>query len=119
MTLAVCTRCGAGKVGAFSACPGCGFDPETPEDKAKALLWSDHNLPPDRLESIRRSVQAGDPPPFDEAACAELAELIRRHPDVLKMPVGCVLIPWILTGLMLALAAALAALLLYQRWVNS
>src|SRR3954451_14423021 len=106
MTIAVCTRCGAKNVGAFTACRACGFDPETPEEMARSLLLSDHNLPRDQLEAVARKIRAGEPIPFDEAACAGLAEDLRRHPEWIEVPLGCTIIPWVLVILMALLAIA-------------
>ena len=81
MTVAVCIRCGARKKGALSTCDWCGFDPQTSEDQAKAILLSDRNMTPEQLEVVSQKIEADERPEFDEAACDELAEYIRQHPE--------------------------------------
>jgi hypothetical protein len=90
-------------------CRECGFEPETPEDKAQALMLSDHNLPPEQLEVVSQKIKSGERPALDEAACIDLTEEIRQHPELMKMPLGCVVIPWILMTLMVLLVIAVAA----------
>ena len=61
MTVAVCIRCGARKIGAFTSCPGCGFAPVEVGDQAKSLILSDHHLPEDQLDEIAARIQGGLP----------------------------------------------------------
>jgi len=42
MTIAICLRCGADKVGALTSCPDCGLEPETQREQAYSLAISDH-----------------------------------------------------------------------------
>lgn len=117
MTVAICTNCGARKVGALTACHQCGFDPETAEDQAKALMLSDHNMTPEQLEMISQKIRAGEPPQFDEAACTTLAEDIRQHPELMRMPLGCVVIPWVLIALVVLLGIAVVVLYFFPNLI--
>jgi hypothetical protein len=76
MTVAICIHCGARKVGAFTPCAACGFDPDQPEDRAKALLLSDRHLTTEELDHVSSRIQGGTPPQFDEESLTQLtAEL--------------------------------------------
>jgi hypothetical protein len=118
VTVAICTNCGASKLGALTACQQCGFDPETPEDKAKALMLSDHNMTPEQLELMSQKIRAGEPPQFDEADCTSLAEQIRQDPELMRMPLGCVVIPWVLIALALLLGMAVVLLYFFPKLIS-
>ena len=76
MTLAICLRCGAEKVGAFTSCLRCGFTPETSEDQAKSIMLSDHNVAAAELKQVSQQIQAGQQPTFNEADLKEMSDEI-------------------------------------------
>ncbi len=95
MTLAICIRCGTEKVGAFTPCPQCHFMPEEPDDKAKSLMLSDHNMPADKLHAVAASIQAGNEPKFNADALASISNELCQIPiDAMKPPVGCTIAMW-------------------------
>ncbi len=116
MTLAICIRCGGEKIGAFTACARCGFVPETPEDKARSLGLSDHNLTAEELRAVAERIEAGDPPSFDEASVRQLAEGIAQLPPM-KTPLGCLLAVWLPVAVMLILLVAVIVVFAYV-WSN-
>ena len=82
MTAAICLKCGAMKVGAFTRCPKCRFTPESGEDQARSILLSDRTLDLAALKDTAQRIAGGETPVFDEAAvvqmAAEFGEL-RKH----------------------------------------
>ncbi len=83
MTAAVCIKCGAMKVGAFTLCPKCKFTPESGADQARSILLSDHNMDRAALEQVGEKIAAGVPLTFNEAAIAQMAAEFaefRKHP---------------------------------------
>ena len=110
MTVAVCSRCGARKLGALTRCVACGALPETPVEKAHALLMSDHYASAEQLAEASEAIRAGREPALDPAAVDQLAEEIRRAPDDEKLPLGCAIIPWILIGATVLMAALVVVL---------
>ena len=44
MALAVCIKCGEQKLGAFTECGDCGFEPARPKDKARSMFLSEHHF---------------------------------------------------------------------------
>ncbi len=66
MTTSVCIQCGAMKFGALTPCSSCQFVPELNEDKAKAMILTDHFLPKEELEKISKRLQAGQPVTYPE-----------------------------------------------------
>jgi len=93
VTVAVCIRCGARKIGAFTSCPGCGFAPVEGGDQAKSLILSDHHLPEDQLDEIAARIQGGLPVTYPEDTVQQLTEELEAMPPV-RMPclleLGCV-----------------------------
>ncbi len=116
MTLAICIKCGEEKLGAFTPCRQCRFTPELMEDKAKALLLSDHYQKVVELRQIGQRIKAGERLSFDEGQIAEMAEELTRMPEV-KMPLGCQIAVWIPIIFMFLLIAALIGLVIYIRSV--
>lgn len=113
MTAAICLKCGAMKVGAFSPCFKCGFMPESTQDQARSILLSDRNLDASALKDTARSISDGATPKFDEAEVAEMAiEIEQLLKQVPPRPIGCLVLQW---GL-IALAALLAGLVAYLYW---
>jgi len=116
MTAAVCIRCGKMKVGALTTCPRCGFIPESPEDQARSILLSDHNMDRAHLEDAGRRVAQGDSPTFDEAANAKMAAQIaelRKHPPPGRR--SCLVMQCVMIGVAITLLIAVAYLLWYAR----
>jgi hypothetical protein len=82
MTLATCLRCGASKLGAFTPCPDCGFDPASSEDKAKSVLLSDHHLSAEELRAVGERIRAGQPVEFPaEQVAGYVAGIEAGHAD--------------------------------------
>ena len=59
MTVGVCLKCGAMKVGAWSQCHKCNYDPVSPEDRAKHVMASSHYMTKEQLNQISERVKAG------------------------------------------------------------
>ena len=94
MTVAVCIRCGAMKVGALTPCQECQFDPEENEDKAKAMVLTDHFLPQPELETISERIRAGEPVTYPKDMINEYIKTFEDNPDIGKFPlsikIGCI-----------------------------
>jgi hypothetical protein len=105
MTLAICWKCGAAKVGALTTCANCGTAPAQPTDKATSLLLSDPYREPDELMALAQEIARGAPPRFDESEFARVLEVVRNEP---RMPWGCVVAVWIPIVLLLLLAIVVA-----------
>jgi hypothetical protein len=113
VTIAVCLKCGATKVGALTACPTCGFEPTTPDEGARSIFLSDQAHHPNVLPQLAALIAAGKPIPWDEAAVAGWREQLEQHgPD---MPLGCHVVVW----LPIIVMFVLLALVLYLWWAGS
>src|SRR5580704_10449578 len=112
MTVAVCIRCGRMKVGAFTACPGCWFAPEQPDDLAKSVLLSDQSAGPSALASASARLQAGGELAFDPRAVAEWAAAIRASPPDVRLPLGCAVLWYAPLVVLVVLVFVLVALLI-------
>ena len=103
MTLAVCTRCGAKKRGALTPCPDCQFDPTESDDKAKAMVLTDHYLSQENLEGISERIKAGKSIDYPMAEVQQLIQTFEENPEVGQIPksivVGCVLVTLLLITL--------------------
>jgi hypothetical protein len=108
VTLAVCVGCGAEKIGAWTPCAACRFEPRTSEDKAKALALSDRFLAADELRNVGARIRGGEPATFD-ASVLELAKKLEAMPNA-KASLGCVLATWGPVVVMLALGVFVAVL---------
>lgn len=87
MTIALCTKCGAKKFGAFSPCEGCGFVPTSYEERAKSVMLSDHHHTRAELDKIGESIKAGESVIFDPSEVAQnalLLQLMESDPDTLQ-----------------------------------
>ena len=87
MTIALCTKCGAKKFGAFSPCKECGFVPTSYEERAKSVMLSDHHHTRAELDEIGESIKAGTPVVYDSSEVARqalLLQLIESNPDALQ-----------------------------------
>ena len=101
MTMAICMKCGGRKVGALSQCGHCGFEPEQPQDRAKSLLLSDHNLSPTELQDASGRIERGERISFDDAALRKLATgLVFVQP---KCILGVRKTSWIALGIAIAI----------------
>jgi hypothetical protein len=87
VTVARCQRCGEEKFGAWVPCAKCGFEPATPEDRAKAVLLSDHHVRGPALAELGRRIAAGELISFDERQVAQLAAGFTNLPP--GGPLGC------------------------------
>ena len=74
MTLAICIKCGAEKIGALTPCIRCSFDPQNPEDQAKSIMLSDHNMAAADLRNVSIQMQEGKQITFDEAELKEMSD---------------------------------------------
>lgn len=77
MTLAICLKCGAEKIGALVQCRSCGFEPFEEEDLVKCVLLSDHYLSKDELSGVGNRIKEGQPISFDETSIQSLTEAVR------------------------------------------
>ncbi len=114
MTAAICIKCGAMKVGAFTPCPKCRFTPESPQDQARSILLSDRNLDASTLEEKAQRIHRGETLNFDESAVAQMAsefEELRKH--VPPRPVGCLIFQWTLIVILVLLVIAVVCLYWY------
>jgi hypothetical protein len=94
MTVAVCIRCGAMKLGALTPCPECQFDPEANEDKAKAMVLTDHFLPQQELETISKRIKTSQPVTYPEDTIDEYVKFFEENPNygtlTLSKRIGCI-----------------------------
>lgn len=72
MTVALCLNCGGLKVGAFSRCPHCSFEPETDEDITKSLMMSDHHFNVELLKEAGEKIKRGEKLEFDEQTLKDM-----------------------------------------------
>jgi hypothetical protein len=72
MTVAVCLHCGAYKVGAFTRCAACGYEPHDDESLTKHLMVTDHYLDAAQLKDVATRVKAGVALAFDPASMKAL-----------------------------------------------
>ena len=66
MTKAVCFNCGEFKYGAFVECDSCNKEPNTSDEFALSLAFTDWYTSSERLEEVRRSLQSGYKVVLDE-----------------------------------------------------
>ena len=112
MTQAVCLRCGEMKVGAFTPCPACGFDPSGDRNEAsKALLLTDHYSTKEELNEASERIKGGESPELDEQKAAELARGLPES-GIGEMPIGCQVAAWAPIVVMVVLAFFVAYLFL-------
>jgi len=79
MTIAVCIRCGASKLGALTPCCFCQFEPGDNLDKARAMILTDHFLSADDLNGIGLRIQTGLPVNYPEEPVAEYVALFEKE----------------------------------------
>ena len=116
--VAICVRCGAQKIGAFSPCAGCRYDPATETDRriqAKTLWLSDQHLKPAALATIARQIKAGEAVAFEEQALDGLVLQLRTQqiPVVGQSPLRWALLVWGLVAVLALSAAGTIAFYLY------
>jgi len=112
MTAAVCIHCGVMKVGAWTTCPECGYDPSGKgrDAEVKSLLLTDHYMTPQELGDASDAVRNGRPPQFNQVLFDQMMrETAGQETLVPKTPLGCVLA----SALLVILAAALIVLWLF------
>ena len=110
MTLAICLKCGAEKIGALVRCRSCGFEPHEEEDRAKSILLSDHNLAKDELAGASERIRNGEELQFDEAAIQSLAEVAREVQQ--DRFLGIQKVAWFVWGIVIILGVLLGLVLL-------
>jgi hypothetical protein len=87
MTVAVCTRCGAEKFGAFNPCKECGYAPESVIEKAQSVLLSDHHYTHLELRIIGARIGTGEPVNYAPDALRLYARTLERmetNPEALE-----------------------------------
>lgn len=104
MTIAICLKCGASKVGALTPCASCGFEPTTPDEGARSIFLSDQAHHPNVLPQLAALIAAGKPVPWDEAAVAGWREELEKG---MAMPLGCHVLVWLPIIMMFALIGLL------------
>ena len=77
MTVAVCLKCGAIKVGAWTPCPKCNHLPEDLEDQAKHVMISDHYFSRTDLEGISARVKNRLPLHFDAKNIVDIVAALK------------------------------------------
>jgi hypothetical protein len=77
MTQALCLKCGAFKIGAFTPCHECGFSPKTVEDKAKGMIMTDWHFNSEQLEEYSSRIKAGETLTFGEETLARFVTYIK------------------------------------------
>jgi hypothetical protein len=87
MTRAICLKCGEGKIGAYSPCPACGYDPASGGDEAlaKSVILSDHYLSIADLQFLAKRLRTGQPITFP---AAELEKIMALKPSE-RLKRGC------------------------------
>ncbi len=88
MTIAVCIKCGTMMHGTLKPCPNCQFDPELIEDKAKAMILSDHFLPKEDLEEIAERICNDQPVNYPDDAVKDYVQFFEKNPNFGKMIIG-------------------------------
>jgi hypothetical protein len=78
MTIAVCTKCGTEKFGAFNPCDKCGYEPASNRERAESIILSDHHYPRAQLAAFGKLIASGKKVAFDPDAVAEIEAGIER-----------------------------------------
>ena len=68
------------KHGALTPCQACGFVPELTEDKAKAMVLTDHFLPIQELEKAGKWIQSGAPLSYPQDAIDGFVAELESNP---------------------------------------
>jgi hypothetical protein len=64
MTIAICTKCGTEKFGAFSPCD-CGFTPTSNIEMAESIILSDHHYTRSELSAVGAAIKSGETIAFE------------------------------------------------------
>ncbi len=80
MTTAVCYKCGAMKLGAWTPCEKCGSTPITEDDLVISMALSDHHLDMETLTRLGKHVAAGLPVEIDEPSRNNILRMLRSIP---------------------------------------
>jgi hypothetical protein len=110
MTLAICLKCGARKIGALVPCVSCGYEPKEEQDKAKSVLLSDHNLSKEALVEMAERIKSGQPVTFDEGSVQSFVEAVRVAEQ--ERPFGGPWAAWLTCGIVIVLGCLLGLLLM-------
>ena len=78
MTVAVCFKCGAMKLGAFGECEKCLTKPETDDELATSFIFTDHFLEDELLEKISECIANGAPVEITPELKSEVMEAFFR-----------------------------------------
>jgi hypothetical protein len=105
MTIAVCLKCGAMKIGAWTPCPKCRHLPQEPEDQAKHMMTTDHFFDKEALEGISLRVQNGQPLHFNDKNVADIAADLKTSGSSNK---GCGLILFAILAVIVVLVFGVA-----------
>jgi hypothetical protein len=93
MTAGVCLNCGARKIGAFTPCHSCGYQPSTDEDFTRHLLATDHHRSKDELDTIAEAVRHGEPVEFPQTELdtywVTSAEVADGERQAMMLSMGC------------------------------
>jgi len=106
--------CGQGKVGAFTRCLSCHFDPEKEgkEAQARSLLLSDRYLTVSQLKEASERIRSGQPYAFDQETVGEVAGKLPDRATNLRLGL---LVGLIVAMITIALVVLLVALFLTLR----
>ena len=83
MTIAICTKCGTEKLGAYSPCDSCGFTPTSNLELAESIILSDHHYTHEELRDIGEEIKSGYDFIFDPSSVAEYAESMDEEEEEL------------------------------------
>ena len=104
MTLAICTNCGHEKLGAFTPCSACGFDPSNDKvTQAKALLLCDHYASVEELRAASAAIKAGEEVVYDQEKLDTFVQELEQVRVPTNLPFGCQAFWWALIAIMLGL----------------
>jgi hypothetical protein len=92
------------KHGALTLCPNCRFDPELNEDKAKAMVLTDHFLSKEDLAGISERLRNGQPVTYPEDVVQEYIKTFEENSGIGRMPTGLKLGGIVIVGIIVALA---------------
>ncbi len=77
MTLAICLKCGAEKLGAFTPCPRCKYMPESEDELSTSVFLTDHYQDESSLKEAGRKIAAGEPIYLDDEMVSNMSQTLR------------------------------------------
>jgi hypothetical protein len=120
VTRAVCIACGADKIGAFTPCFECRFDPSKPFDKvamARSLVLSDHHQDAAGLDDASAVLRSGRALKWPDDDIARIGERIETEYPAVEREIAATApapshrAPWILLVISVLILAGLVAFL--------